>query len=115
MKKYIFALFLIFSISCLYEGNGIDYLIKNTSEHPVTKVKFYTSERVNIAVVDSINAQGRSSGWLSMKKNKGDGNYILEFQRHNGKIEKHSGGYYTNKAISRFIEFEIQNDTVLFK
>ena len=82
----------------------------------ITDVKFYTSEQLQIADFDRIEAAKSVSDFLSMKDNQGDGHYILEFTRSDGKKEIQTAGYYTNGgSLNSWIHFEIKSDTILVK
>ena len=65
---------------------------------------------------DKIKPNQSVADFLSMKNNKHDGSYTLEFTRFNGIKESRGFGYYTNGgALDRWVEFEIQNDTITRK
>lgn len=92
--------------------NGIEFTIENKSDFPIENVKFTTSENLAQLKFDKIETNGNVSDFLTMKANKSDGNYVLEFTR-NGKKEIQGYGYYTNGgALDNWVEIEIANDTV---
>jgi len=114
MKKLI-AIILLFTLnSCyLFKENGIDVEIINKSDSAITNVKFTTSERLEFIEIEKIEPNESISEFLSMKYNKRDGGYSLEFNRADGKKEKSGGGYYTNGgSLDRWVKFEIQSDTI---
>jgi len=118
MKKLIVGILILSLNSChlIGRGNGIKFKIENSSELNIKNVKFYTSEKLVIAEFDKIESNKTVSDFLTMKNNKSDGEYILEFTRENGIKEKSNGGYYTNGgALDRWIEFDIKPDTTLVK
>ncbi len=74
-----------------------------------------TSENLAELKFDIIKPNGNVSDFLTMKDNKSDGDYVLEFTR-NGKMETKGYGYYTNGgALDRWVKFEIDNDTITQK
>ena len=84
MNKLLIGILILTLNSChlIGKGNGIELAIENKSD------------------------------FLTMKDNKSDGNYVLEFTR-NGKKEIQGYGYYTNGgALDKWVEFEIENDTI---
>ena len=118
MKKIILGILILTLNSChlIGKGNGIKFKIENNSELIITNVKFYTSEKLAIAEFDKIEPNENISDFLTMKNNKSDGEYILEFTRENGIKEKSNGGYYTNGgALDRWIEFDVKSDTTFVK
>ena len=118
MKKLIVGILILSLNSChlIGRGNGIKFKIENNSELNIKNVKFYTSEKLVIAEFDKIGPNKTVSDFLTMKNNKSDGEYILEFTRENGIKEQSNGGYYTNGgALDRWIEFDIKPDTTLVK
>lgn len=118
LKKLIFGIFILTLSSCnlIGKGSGIKFKIKNNSESTITNVEFYTSEKLVIAKFDKVEANENISGFLSMKNNKSDGEYILEFTRENKINEKSSGGYYTNGSPSdKWIEFEVKSNKTFVK
>lgn len=117
MKKVFPLIILLILISChLFRENGIDFKIVNNSGMEITNVKFYTSEQYQMAEFDKIEAAKSVSGFLSMKNNQADGNYILEFMRSDGRKEIQGAGYYTNGgSLNSWIRFEIKPDTIKVK
>ena len=118
MRNLLIGILILTLSSChlIGKGNGIKFKIENNSDLTITNIKFYTSEKLTIAEYDKIEPNEKISDFLSMKKNKSDGEYILEFTRKNGKKEKSNGGYYTNGgAMDRWIEFNVKSDTTFVK
>lgn len=118
MKKILFGILILTLNSCHFigKGDGIKFTIKNKSDFPIANVRFKTSENLVELKIDKINPNESVSDFLSMKKNKSDGGYALEFTRMNGKKESKGYGYYTNgRALDRRIEFEIKDDTIISK
>jgi len=115
MKKlYAIVIVLILSSCDSNKGKGIKFEIRNNSDRQITKVKFYTSEKLAIAEFDKIEPNESVSDFLTMKNNRSDGGYVLEFTRVNGKKEIKSCGYYTNGApLNNMVKFEIKKDTTL--
>jgi len=114
MKKLIAIILLLSLNSCyLLKENGIKFTIKNKSDFPIKNLKFSTSEKLTIIEFDKVEPNQSIADFLSMKNNKQDGSYTLEFTRSNGIKESKGFGYYTNGvALDRWVEFEIQNDTI---
>ena len=114
MKKLIAMILLLSLNSCyLIKENGIQFTIENKSDFLIENVKFSTSEKLTIMEFDKIEPNQSVADFLSMKNNKHDGSYTLEFTRSNGIKESRGFGYYTNGgALDRWVEFEIQNDTI---
>ena len=117
MKKLIAIILLLSLNSCyLLKKNGIEFTIENKSDFPIESVKFSTSEKLAVIVFDRIEPNQSVAEFLTMKNNKHDGSYTLEFTRSNGIKESRGFGYYTNGgALDRWVEFEIQNDTITRK
>jgi hypothetical protein len=117
MRKLFFILFILILNSCLSnKEKGINFQIRNNSDEAVTQVEFYTSEKVKVTGFEKIEPGQRVSEFLSMKDNRADGSYVLDFTRANEKKEHFVGGYYTNGAsLNRWIQFEITNDSILVK
>jgi len=65
--------------------DGIEVKIKNISSEPITNVVFTTTEKLEIIEIDKIEPNKTVTEFLSMKKNKTDGAYSLNFIRANGK------------------------------
>ncbi len=59
--------------------------IKNDSSEPITNVEFTTTEKIEIIKIDKIEPNKSVTEFLSMRKNKSDGAYLLTFTRENGK------------------------------
>jgi len=113
-KLYAIVIILILSSCNSNNGNGIKIEIRNNSDQQITKVKFYTSEKLAIAEIDKIESNESVSSFLTMKNNRSDGGYILEFTRADGKKEIIGCGYYTNGApLNNIAKFEIKKDTTL--
>jgi hypothetical protein len=117
MKKLtaiITILILILSSCDSNKGKGIKFEIRNNSDQEIAKVKFYTSEKLTIAEFDKIEPNESVSDFLTMKSNRSDGNYVLEFTRADEKKEIISCGYYTNGgSLNNKVKFEIKKDTTL--
>jgi len=118
MKKILLGILILFLNSCHFigKGNGINFTIENKSDFPIENVKFTTSEHLTVMEFDKIEQNKNISDFLSMKNNKSDGEYILEFTRMNGKKVSKGYGYYTNGgALDSSVKFEIKNDTITKK
>lgn len=116
MKKTLFGFLILTLNSCHFigKGDGIKFTIKNKSDFPIENVRFTTSENLVELKFDKIKPNESVSGFLSMKENKSDGSYVLEFTRMNGKKESKTYGYYTNGgALDTRIDFEIKKDTII--
>jgi len=110
----VIILFLTLNSCYLLKKNGIDFEIVNKSNAEITNVKFTTSEKLNIIEIEKIEPNEIMSEFLSMKYNKTDGAYFLEFTRSNGKKEIFKRGYYTNGgSLDRWVKFEVEKDTVV--
>ncbi len=117
MKKLVISILILTLNSChlIGKGNGIEISIENKSNFPIEKVRFSTSENLSELKFDKIEPNENISNFLTMKDNKSDGSYILEFTL-NGKKETQNYGYYTNGgALEKWVEFKIKNDTVTCK
>lgn len=117
IKKLIAIFILLVLNSCnLLKENGIGLKIKNNSNSSISNIQFYTTEKLSTLIFNKIEPNKNLKGFLSMKNNKSDGAYTLEFTRLNGKKENFSSGYYTNgKTLDSLVEFEIKEDTILVK
>lgn len=112
MKKILLASILITINSCYLFKSGLNFEIYNNSNSKVENIKFYTSEKLNFTKIDKIESKNKIMNFLSMRNNKADGHYILEFNRKDGRKEKIQAGYYTNgSCLNNSITFEIQKDT----
>ncbi|QBO59174.1 hypothetical protein [Chryseobacterium salivictor] len=117
MNKIKFILLLILSNSCspLIE-NGIIVEIENNSKLSVIGVQFYTTEKLITLDFDKIKPEETMSGFLSMKNNKSDGGYVLDFIGANGEKEHTVVGYYTNGgSLDRKVKFTIETKKTLVK
>jgi len=115
-KSILITLLLLVSSCFLINENGIDFKIKNNSDLPITNIKFYTTEKLVILKIDKIESNDSISEFLSMKNNKSDGEYILEFTRADGVIETKRCGYYTNgSALDKWVKFNVEKDTTFIK
>ena len=114
MKKLTIIILVLTLNSCsLFKKNGIEFKIENKSDFTIENVKFSTSEKIEIIEFNKIEPSESVSGFLSMKNNKIDGNYTLEFTRANKIKESKAYGYYSNgSAHYDWVEFEIKNDTI---
>jgi hypothetical protein len=116
MKKIIWILVLTVLVACSHQEKGIEVKIENQSDFPITEVEFYTSQKISLVEFQRVEAGKSVSGFLSMKENTTDGNYVLGFRRNNGEKELRHDGYYTNGFPSaKRVIFEVQNDTVHVK
>ncbi|PCH77994.1 MAG: hypothetical protein COB98_01705 [Flavobacteriaceae bacterium] len=115
--KYLLLIVVVLSfISCGFIQPGIGYTIKNNGDESISNIKLYTSEKLEIVTVDDLSSKGQKIGFLSMKKNGSDGDYIIEFTRENGVVVKTNGGYYTNgRSLDQEVLIRIENDTVFMK
>jgi hypothetical protein len=100
--------------SCnLFKGSGIELEIENNSDHPITDVKFTTTEKLSVIEFKKIENNKSVSEFLKMDKNRSDGSYYLEFKRSNGQNESKEYGYYTNGGpLDNKIIFQVENDTI---
>ena len=116
MKKLIFTILLLTLTSCNSGKNGITAEIKNSSDKTIRNVIFSSDQNTKLEF-DKIEPNQSVEKFLDMTDNhKGDGTYILRFERENGKKEHTGGGYYTNGgSLDRKVEYEIKNDTILMK
>ncbi|PZP48295.1 MAG: hypothetical protein DI598_10145 [Pseudopedobacter saltans] len=118
MRKIIIAFILITLLSCNLIGGkkGINFKIVNKTDSSISNVKITTSEHFEKKEFGEIKPNESVSGFLSLKDNKTDGSYVLEFTRENGKKESQGYGYYTNGApLDNSIYFEIRNDSIITK
>ena len=70
--------------------------------------------KLQIAEFDEIGPNKSVADFLSMKYNKTDGAFVLEFTRADGTKDNIDGGYYTNgEPLAKSVEFEIKSDTTL--
>ena len=112
MKKLVLGIMLITLNSCDLFKSGINFEIDNQTNSIVRDIKFYTSENIKVIQIEKINPNQKTINFLSMKDNKTDGHYILEFTRENGNIERIEAGYYTNGSVlNDLIQFKIKTDT----
>ena len=116
MKKLLVIMITLTLNSCMFEENGIEMNIKNSSNRPITNVKFTTSENLDVVMVNKIEPNESVTKFLSMQDNKFDGAYSLSFTRANGKKEMTDGGYYTNGVpLDQWVKFEVKPDTIFAK
>ena len=116
MKNTFLILPFLILTSCSQIRNEIEVSVINKSNFSLKNIKCYTSENKEFVFFNEILINEEKSKFLSMKGNKKDGHYIIEFSNENGDYQKHEDGYFTNGfPLGQLIEFEIQNDTVIFK
>ena len=115
MKKLLLIIVILTLNSCfVFEENGIEIKIKNTSREPITDVEVTTSEKLEVIKIGRIEPEENVSEFLSMRNNKTDGGYILTFTRVDGKTEMRKDGYYTNGGpLNSWIKFNVKSDTIL--
>ncbi len=90
--------------------------IKNDSSEPITNIKFTTTEKLEVIKIDRIEPNESVTKFLSMRKNKTDGEYLLTFTCADGKEEIIGGGYYTNgSSLDHWVDFIVKNDTTIVK
>ena len=116
MKKLTFLILILTLISCNYGKNGITTEIKNSSDKTIRNVTFSSDGNTKLEF-DKIEPNETIEKFLDMTNNqKGDGAYVLRFERENSKVEQTVGGYYTNGgSLDRKVVCEIKNDTILMK
>ncbi len=118
-KNLIIIAFCSLLYSCT---KGIDITVKNDRSYPVKNIKIYTSEQTNILRFDQIERGEDVTGFLSMSNSRTDGNYIIEFDSENHRLdsgrkrEKTEAGYYTNgNPIDKNHIIFIHNDTIIWQ
>lgn len=114
-KLFLLTICLSFMCSCNWNKNGINVKIKNSSDTDVHDIIFSTNDpKINLKF-RNIKPGETIEEFLDMTSNvKGDGNYLISFKRGSGKIEKMSGGYYTNGgSLNYMVLCEVKNDTIL--
>ena len=115
MRRIVYFLLLLIIYSCNFISNGINVSVINNSDKIIKNVKCYTSQNKEGITFASLKPSEEMDDYLSIKNNKTDGHYILEFTNEKGETIKHTDGYYTNgKPLSNRIIFEIQNDTLIY-
>lgn len=114
MKKLIPILLLLTLTSCYFGKNGILVEIKNASDGTIHNVTFSSDANTKLEF-ERIEPNESDEKFLDMTTNqKGDGSYVLIFERENGEKEQSAGGYYTNGgSLDRKVVCEVKNDTVL--
>lgn len=117
MKKLLLLALLLTLSSCfLFQDKGIVFEIENTSDFPITNVKFSTSENLGSITFDKIAPKDYREDFLSMKHHKKDGAFTLSYVRSNGELVQENHGYYTNgSSLESWIRFEITNDSTVMK
>lgn len=104
-------------LSCNFSKNGIIAEIKNSTDQPIRNITFSSDENTTLEF-DLIEPKESVEEFLDMTNNhnKGDGAYILRFERENGDIEHNVSGYYTNGgSLDRKVFYEIKKDTIITK
>lgn len=118
--KHLFSsiLFIILLNSCDSLSTGsktIDVEVENKSGGKISNIKISTSEDLEKTDIAELANDTKVSKKLSLKDNKADGSYSIEFTRENGKTDKKQGGYYSNgKALEKTMSISIQKDSVIF-
>jgi len=116
MKKILLIYLLFIVVSCNFLKDGIEIEISNNSKVPLKNLKFSTSENKEVLTFKELKSGEKINEFLSMKDNKTDGSFSLEFTNQKGEIKKLTAGYYSNgKPLDNKIIFMIQNDTTLIK
>lgn len=117
MKKTVLSLTMLVLMSCqIFKERGVHIKIVNHTDGPITKVIISTSEKLDHITLDTLSPNESNSNFLSMKNNKTDGSYTLEYELQDGSKINDNHGYYTNGgALDEWIRFDIKNDTTLVK
>ena len=115
MNELITIMIMLTLNSCsIFKEKGIEMRIKNDSCEPITHVEFTTTEKLDVIGIDTIEPNESTSEFLSMRKNKTDGSYLLTFNGANGGTEIVSDRYYTNGGpLDQWINFIVENDTTI--
>ena len=115
-KRNALILLFIFTSCKSNEEKGIMFRIQNESDTPISTIIFTTSEELNSAEFDVIEKTKSITGFLSIRDNKTDGNYVLQFTRADGKMTVQDYAYYSNgMPFDPWATFQIKNDTVVAK
>lgn len=112
--KNSFAFLILFQllISCNFINNGVDFKVSNKSNDIISNIKLKTSEKLDSVLIEKLEKNKTENKFLSLKNNKYDGHYIIEFERNNLK-KNYSFGYYTNGSnIENAIIIEITKDSI---
>lgn len=115
MKKVVPLLLLLSITSCFYDfNNGIKVGVTNNSGETIRNIAFTTSEEVAGVAIDSILPNTTANTYLSMRKNKTDGAYMLHFTRNDKSKETVIAGYYSNgNALNYRVDYIVERDTVV--
>ena len=115
-KIFTIILFLVITSCMVGPGEGLSVSVENNTNSKLTNVKFYTSEKIALLIINDIPSKKESNTFYLMKEHKTDGNFILEFKRADGSLEIIPAGYYSNGiANDKWVEFDVQKDTVLIR
>lgn len=116
MKKLLIGIIVLTLASCAEIRGGVDVKINNNSDFTITDIMFSTSENLENLKFESLESNKSVKGFLSMKENKFDGTYIINFTRENGIVESEKLSYYSNGIpLENLIEINIENDSVIQK
>ncbi|GAA4290734.1 hypothetical protein [Aestuariibaculum suncheonense] len=100
----------------MVKETGIEIKIKNNSSKQITNVEFTTTENLEVIKIDKIAPREIVKQFLSMRKNKSDGAYLLTFTRSNGERVTNLAGYYTNGgSVNYCVDFRVEKDTTIVK
>ncbi len=115
MRKFIGLLICAFIMnSCnLFEGTGVDFQIKNNTNAVLHNVQPKTNKGSKTKIFNRLEPGKSVSGFLKMKKGKGNGGYVLQYEREEEKAEKIINEKFSDgNAMSHKLIFEIEADTV---
>lgn len=113
---FYLCLISIFGSCTFYYSDGIEVKIENDSNKALTNVVFTTTEKLDSVVFKNVKPNEKIGAFLSMKKNKSDGSYILKYTANESEEKIIINGYYTNGgALDVYVEYIIKNDTALVK
>lgn len=93
---------------------GIHFKIVNNSNTAITNIKFYTTERTSEFVLDRLEKDATVEDFLSMRKNKAEGTYSIEYTDYKGDQVVRNGFYAKGKPLDEFVRVAITQDTTIF-
>lgn len=111
----MFFVYVLILLSCSqHTDKGIEVTVKNSSSSTIHDIEIGTSEKLSTINDVTLNPGKKKSFFLSMKENKTDGFYSIQFTLPDGRKENIAAGYYTNGApMEKSMYIDIQSDTTL--
>jgi hypothetical protein len=113
--QFMYLVYVIILLSCKHlTEKGIQVTVKNSSSSTINEIEIGTSEKLATINYVKLNPGKEKNTLLTMKDNKTDGTYSIQYTLPDGKKENINAGYYTNGApLEGSMFIDIKSDTTL--